>query len=86
MRKIIGIVHPFDAQQILYVYEDGNKLTFTKVSLKDMPDLILKLSEQYEVEEVNLSGAKSFNQKLVQEIQQQEILKYNKNKLQIKCI
>ena len=86
MKKIIGIVHPFDAQQILYVYEDGNKLTFTKVLLKDMPDLILKLSEQYEVEQVNLSGAKSFNQKLVQEIQKQEILKYNKNKLQIKCI
>ena len=26
MRKIIGIIHPFDKYQIFYVYEDGNKL------------------------------------------------------------
>ena len=29
MRKIIGIIHPFDKYQTFYVYEDGNKLNMT---------------------------------------------------------
>lgn len=86
MKKIIGVIHPFDAQQILYVYENGNKLAFEKVPLDKIPDMVFNLSKQYNVNQVNLSGSQTFNKKLVERIKQQEITKYNTNNLIIKCI
>lgn len=44
MKKIIGIIHPFDLYQILYVYEDGNKIEARKVKVEDIPSTIFKLS------------------------------------------
>lgn len=49
MKKIIGVIHPFDAQQILYVYENGNKLAFEKVPLDKVPETIFKFSHEYDV-------------------------------------
>lgn len=86
MKKIIGVIHPFDAQQILYVYENGNKLAFEKVPLDKVPETIFKFSHEYDVNQVNLSGAQVFNKRLVKQIKQQEATKYSTNNLIIKCI
>jgi len=44
MKKIIGIIHPFDIYQTFYVYEDGNKLEITYTKIDDIPDTVLELS------------------------------------------
>lgn len=44
MKKIIGIIHPFDLYQIFYVYEDGNRLEVKKIKMKDIPNTIFELA------------------------------------------
>ena len=86
MKKIIGIIHPFDIYQTFYVYEDGNKLEIIQTKMKDVPDTVLQLSQVYDVYQVDLSGAEHFTKGLIKQIQEKENLKYNKNKLIIRCI
>ena len=86
MKKIIGIIHPFDTYQTFYVYEDGNKLEITQVKIDDIPNAILELSHTYNTYQVDLSGAKHFIKGIIRQIQEKEIAKYNENKLTIKCI
>lgn len=86
MKKIIGIIHPFDVYQTFYVYEDGNKLDIVQTKIGDIPDTIFELSHIYDVYQVDLSGAKHFAEGLVKQIKEKEIAKYSENKLIIKCI
>ena len=86
MKKIIGIIHPFDMYQTFYVYEDGNKLEIAKVRISDIPDTILELSKTYDVYQVDLSGSNHFTKGIINQIKEKEINKYNKNKLTITSI
>ena len=86
MKKIIGIIHPFDMYQTFYVYEDGNKLEVVHTKMNDISDTIFELSNTYNVYQVDLSGAKHFSERIIKEIQEKEFIKYNENKLIIKCI
>lgn len=86
MRKIIGIIHPFDMYQTFYVYEDGKKLETIQTRVTDIPDTIFELSRAYNVYQVDLSGAEHFSEGIIKQIQEKENTKYNENKLTIKCI
>ena len=86
MKKIIGIIHPFDLYQILYVYQDGNKLEARKVKTSEIPETIFELSQTYDINQIDLTGAKHYNSGIIKQIQEKELLRYNKNKLTIKCI
>lgn len=86
MRKIVGIIHPFDLYQIFYIYEDGNKLKVIKTTVDNIPNAIFELSQTYNVYQVDLSGAKHYIQGIINKIQEQEMSKYNEHKLNIKCI
>ena len=86
MKKIIGIIHPFDIYQTFYVYQDGNKLEIIQTKINDIPDTIFELSQIYNINQVDLSGAQHFIKGLIKQIQEKEITKYNENKLIIKCI
>ena len=86
MKKIIGIIHPFDIYQTFYVYEDGNKLEIIQTKMNDIPDIILQLSHTYDVYQVDLSGAERFIKGIIKKIQEKEFTKYNENKLNIRCI
>lgn len=86
MKKIIGIIHPFDIYQTFYVYEDGNKLEIVQTKMNDIPDTIFQLSHTYDVYQVDLSGAERFIKGIIKKIQEKEFTKYNENKLNIRCI
>lgn len=86
MKKIIGIIHPFDRKQTFYVYEDGNKLEIVQTTIEEIPDTVFELSHTYDVYQVDLSGAQRFTKGIIKQIQEKEITKYNENKLTIKCI
>ena len=86
MKKIIGIIHPFDAQQTFYVYQDGNKLEIVKTSIDEIPNVVFNLSKTYDISQIDLSGAKHFSQGIKRKIEEIEIEKYNKNNLTIRCI
>lgn len=86
MKKIIGIIHPFDMQQMFYVYEDGNKLEVINTKIQNIPETIFSLSDKYNINDINLSGSKHYIKGLIKQIQEKEITKYNYNKLNIKYI
>ena len=86
MKKIVGIIHPFDIYQTFYVYEDGNELEIIHAKIRDIPDTIFELSHSYDIYQVDLSGAEHFTNGIIKQIQEKEIAKYNENKLIIKCI
>ena len=86
MKKIIGIIHPFDKYQIFYVYEDGNKLDMIQVKMDQIVDTIFKLVKKYQIYQVDLSGAKFYSKQIIKQVQQREFLEYNKNKITITYI
>lgn len=86
MKKIIGLLKPFDMEQILYVYEDGNQLETIQMTIDEIPDNILKLCNEYAIEQIDLVGSKEYAKGLKKHIQEKESMKYNKNTLVIKCI
>ena len=69
MKKIIGIIHPFDIYQTFYVYEDGNKLEIVHTKINDIPDTVFELSRTYDVYQVDLSGAEHFAKGIIKQIQ-----------------
>ncbi|AXF52464.1 MAG: hypothetical protein [Caudoviricetes sp.] len=83
MKKIIAIIAPFQLKQDVYVYEDGNKVDIRYPKLEELEETIFSLSEQYDVEKVNLIGSKQFNRGLVKKIKEKELSKYQKNRLDI---
>ena len=86
MKKIIGIIHPFDMYQTFYVYEDGNELELVQVRMNDIPDTILELSKVYDVYQIDLSGSNHYTQNIIKQIKKKEATKYNENKIIITSI
>lgn len=85
-RKIVGLIKPFDMKQNFYVYEDGNKLTSAEPKLEEISDTIFSFADQYNITQVDLVGPKQYIRGLTKKIQETEIKKYSKNKLEINII
>jgi len=62
MKKIIGIIHPFDIYQTFYVVKDGNEIIDEiHPKIDEVPNEILFLSQQYNIYNIDLTGVASFN-------------------------
>ena len=66
MKKIIAPIRPFDMQQHLYVFEDGEKIDEATVSLSDVENTVLDFINKYQITDVDIAGPKQFNQKIGQ--------------------
>ena len=86
MRKIIGILRPFDIKQQFFVYEDGNKIDNAETIVDDIPKEILKLANEYDITQIDLTGPKQYAKGIRKKIQEQEITTYSENKLEINLI
>lgn len=86
MKKIIGIIRPFDLRQTFYVYEDGNKIAVEYPTLNEINESVFSLSSKYEVSQVDLVGPKQYNRGLSKRIKEAEMTKFNENKLEINIV
>lgn len=86
MRKIVGMIRPFDMRQNFYVYEDGNKLACEQPRMGELNDAIFNLMEEYNITQLDLIGPKQYNEGLSKKIKEAEITKFNTNKLEINII
>lgn len=86
MKKIVGIIHPFDIYQTFYVYDEGTEVETVQTKIRDIPNTVFELSRVYNIDSVDLSGAKEFSVGIVKQIREKEISKYNTNKLIINCV
>lgn len=85
-KKIIAILHPFEYKHFIYVYQDGNKIDMTKVLIDDVPDNIITFAEKYKINKIELSGPKQYAKGIQKKIQEYEITKYGKSRLDIELI
>ena len=49
MKKMVGIIHPFDAYQTFYIYENGDFLETIQINMEDIPNTICNLSQTYDI-------------------------------------
>lgn len=77
MKKIIASIRPFEMNQSLYVFEDGEKIDEATVSLSDVENTVLGFADKYQIENVDIVGPKQFNQKIGQNL----ITKYSTLKI-----
>lgn len=86
MKKIVTILCPFDRKQNVYVFENNNKIADRQVTLDDFNSLIFQLKQQYDVNQIDISGPKQFVYGIKRKLEEAEIAKYNENKLIINVI
>lgn len=86
MKKIIGMIRPFDAQQSLMVYEDGNKIDACQTTLSTLNNDLLALMEKHQVYQVDLTGPKKFLNGLSEQIKTAAATKYTENTIEINII
>lgn len=86
MKKIIGILNPFDATQSFYFYEDGNRIDRLNCTIDKIPQSLVTFAKKYEITDVDVSGPSFFSQGIIKEIQKYMTTKYNQSILNIKMI
>jgi hypothetical protein len=86
MRKIIGMIRPFDMKQNFYVYEDGNKLDLASPTIDEINETVFALMQKYDVKQLDLVGPKQYNKGLSKKIKEAELIKYDKNTLEINIV
>ena len=86
MKKIIAMIRPFDLDQILMVYEDGNKIDMINSKLENLNDNIFALMEKYNTYQLDLVGPKSYTKGLKNQIETAATAKYESNKIEINII
>lgn len=83
MRKIISLIRPFDIEQTIMVYEDGNKLDVVTANLDNLNSIVLGLVEKYDVYNLNLIGPQKFLNGIGNKIKKEFSLKYSNKELTI---
>lgn len=86
MKKIIGILEPFDKQQKLMVFENGNQLELISSDLQSFNDTLFALCDKYQISNVVLRGPKQYLRGLIKQIRAEELTKFNKNTLNFELI
>lgn len=86
MKKIITVLRPFDLEQVLMVYEDGNKIDVVKTTIEDLYPSVFALMEKHESYQLDLVGPKSYAKGLKNQIEEAAITKYETNKIEVNII
>lgn len=86
MKKIIGILRPFDMVKTLYVYENGNKIDMVTAPIEELDEAILTLCQKYEISQVDLTGPKKYTEGIKNKVEQVNVTKYNANNITINLI
>ena len=86
MKKIVGVLRPFDLYQTIYIYEDGNQIDAFESTIDDLPNNILKSANQHNIDQIDFSGPTHYIKGIIKMIQKKEIEQYSKNILNFTCI
>ena len=86
MKKLVTLLQPFDLKQIVYAYEDGNKIQVAEIETAKVADGICKLAQSLEIKEINLGGAKQYSKGIGKKIQEAAAAQYSITDLEIKYL
>lgn len=83
MKKIIGVIKPFEYKQTLLVYEDGNKIDICETSMNDLNNSLFSLMEKHNVQKIDFTGPKKFLNGLSEQIQEKGKTKFTNIEINI---
>lgn len=86
MKKIVGILRPFDVQQQFYVYENGNKIDAVPATMDEINNVIFALIEKHDVHTLDLVGPKQYARGIVTKFRESEMALYSKNIIEINLV
>ena len=86
MKKIVGVLNPFDSTQSFYFYEDGNRIDRVTGAIDELPEKLITFAKMYNVSDVDVMGPDYFSKGIIKEINNYMITKYNQNVLTINKI
>lgn len=87
MKKIIGMLRPFDMSQTLIVYEDGNKIDIKECLLESfITEDIFELAKKHDIHQLDLVGPKKYAKGIANKIKEASLIKYTDNELEINII
>ena len=88
MKKIIGLLRPFQMDQTLMVYEDGNKIDIVKTSMEELHPAVFELMNKHEVYRLDLVGPRKYSTGVANQIKQasENQTKYNLKEIEINVI
>lgn len=86
MRKIIAMLRPFDMEQTLMVYEDGNKIDMKTTDMNSLTPAVFALVDTYEVKQLDIVGPKKYSEGIRTQIQVAGVTQYSCDDLEINII
>ena len=86
MKKIISILQPFDAEQTVIAYEDGNKIDAKKISTANFAEEVCAFAVANDIHEINLGGAKQYGKGIARKIMETNLTNYNLDPLDVNLI
>lgn len=86
MKKIVSVLKPFAPKQKLFIYDEDNKVTSFEVEMANLNEVIFNLTQEHNIDTVDLTGPKSYLKGIVKQLKDTEIKKYNKNSITFNII
>lgn len=86
MKKIIGVIKPFEYNQTLLVYEDGNKIDICETSIDNLNNSIFALMDKHNVYKLDFAGPRKYLQGLSNQITEKAKVKYTNQDIEINII
>ena len=86
MKKIIIRLHPFNLEQLVFVYEDGNRIDQDEVTIDEIGSSVMFLCKKHNIDQIDLTGPKQYSKGVQHKIQEEELTNYGMNKIKINII
>jgi hypothetical protein len=86
MKKLVGILEPFQQTQYLHIYEDGNKIDIVESDIDNFVTNAVNLIEQYKISDISIKGPKKYAKNFGEQIKQSELTNYNNSSIEVKYL
>jgi hypothetical protein len=77
-RKMICHLHPFDLNQKLFVYQDGNKIDYAEVKIDEVTDQILAFCDKYYLSKISFLGPSQYIRGIGKRIKENFLTNYDR--------
>ena len=86
MKKIIGIDRPFNMVKQFLVYEDGQEIEVRSAAEENKLKILFDLIKIYDIKKIDLVGPKTYLSGIKNQIEVENMSKYNFTDLEINII
>ena len=78
LRKMICVLQPFALSQLVFVYENGNKIDAAEVEVDNLVNQILSFCDKYYLSKVSFTGPIQYARGIGKKVQEKFITEYGR--------